>query len=537
MRTPGRILALALLALALPSFAAAQTTDAFEFKKQGVFGCSVDGAHSMSVGSLSAVGGVYVPVNDAAVTLNTGYLVYKECVLRGVVNRQREAITSETVKKIVTDFLTARDGNALFPKDLTEDQKNERTRSVVKSLTNGSLDNVNPAFKAEVGRAIARNYSATLNKPTNGLDCDYSGDLKNDVQKNQFSWDLWRNLANPACNPYYAYQLADQYVADVATADVAEMMEKLGWGDGLYDVVTYNEFGDPLTVTPATLVNGNIQYALQSGFRQQESANDIDQMVGALFGGMSAQIIGDARGLAGLIQPTGSRGSYLDQVVREANVGVRQAAANAALQILSSKRTIERQFNEVMKRIANILSNAISGLRSRERQCWELVINAVCVAAPDANKKCTAVDLSSDESDESTSSGIRLQVATSTQFSQPIINARIASLASSTVSNISSSDRAIELIDRLIAGVSNSSSLDAQRVALQQLDTLVAQRSLHSEADVTAAQTTLETITSQMETLLTDTVTDWTTNPNPDIGWCKIDNNAVKQKWIDEWKI
>ncbi|MEK7155884.1 MAG: hypothetical protein AAB734_03320, partial [Patescibacteria group bacterium] len=51
--------------------------------RDGIFGCRA--AQYANIGTLTAIGGVYVPVTDAAVTLNTGYLVYKECVLDGVV--------------------------------------------------------------------------------------------------------------------------------------------------------------------------------------------------------------------------------------------------------------------------------------------------------------------------------------------------------------------------------------------------------------------------------------------------------------------
>ena len=84
--------------------------DSYQFKAQGIFGCNETGAYGMSVGSLSAVGGVYVPVNDAAVTLNTGYLVYKECVLRNVVDRIRESVTSAIANQTIETGLTGRDG-------------------------------------------------------------------------------------------------------------------------------------------------------------------------------------------------------------------------------------------------------------------------------------------------------------------------------------------------------------------------------------------------------------------------------------------
>src|SRR4051812_17105738 len=104
--------------IALPFFASAQTdttnpntvtatadySSTYAFQKDGVFGCNLNGAYSMSVGALSATGGAYVPVNDAAVTLNTGYLVYKECVLRGIVVRQREGVTSALTKQMAVTY-------------------------------------------------------------------------------------------------------------------------------------------------------------------------------------------------------------------------------------------------------------------------------------------------------------------------------------------------------------------------------------------------------------------------------------------------
>lgn len=525
MKTRTFVIALCMMALGAPLIASAQSSDPYQFRRQGVFGCNVDGAYSMSVGSLSAVGGLYVPVNDAAVTLNTGYLVYKECVLRGAVNRQREAITSETVRKIIQDFLAIRDGNPAFPQDLEEDRNNVRTQSVVKSLQNGTLDTLNPAFREQIKRAIAQNYSASLNKPTIELECGYDGDLRGDVQSNRFSWELLTHLMDPACNPYYAGEMSEQYVEGVYSADVGDMMTKLAWNGGIYDAVTYDEYGDPITKTPGSLLGGNVLYALQSGFRQQESANDIDQMVGALFGGITAQIVGDTRGLMGLVQQTGSQPSYLDQIVREANNGVRQAAANAALQILAGKKAIEQRFNQVMRSIASLLTNTANGLRTRERQCWELIIERVCASELSSSNRCTAT------------SGETLRVATSTVFSQRVINRELASLATSTAANVLASDAALQQIDRLIAGVTNSSSLDAQRAALQQLDQLVASRALHSEADVTQAEKTKESLTSRMETLLTDTVKEWTEDTSPERGWCKVDSDELLEYWIDEWNI
>ena len=93
------------------------TSAAYQFQRGGIFGCNQTAAYRMSVGALSAVGGVYVPVNDAAVTLNTGYFVYKECVLDGVSRKMAESASTELANKALNDILTGRDGERFWIRD------------------------------------------------------------------------------------------------------------------------------------------------------------------------------------------------------------------------------------------------------------------------------------------------------------------------------------------------------------------------------------------------------------------------------------
>src|SRR5262245_32635129 len=74
------------------------------FSSQGIFGCSRNAAAlSGSVGAFSATGGVYVPVADYTVELNTGTLVYQQCVLRGIVNREAESVNSAQTVKVINN--------------------------------------------------------------------------------------------------------------------------------------------------------------------------------------------------------------------------------------------------------------------------------------------------------------------------------------------------------------------------------------------------------------------------------------------------
>ena len=306
-------LSLGIAILVLPAGAA------HGLSRQGIFGCNDAGAYSMSVGSLSAIGSTFVPVSDAAVTLNTGYLVYKECILRPLINRQKENAIANLVKQTTTQFNTGRTvtengvmTNApMFSTDLTKEMAIIRDNSVNEDLNGTSLNALNPAFSREVKTAIYRRYQANTQNPGGALACSYArspADLYA-VQHGQEFYDFndVLMLADSNCIPLQAAANAENYVLANAAYKEDIALTRLNWGNGVYDVVDEN--GN--VVTPGFLVAGEIEQKLGSGFRQQESANDIDQMVGQLFAGIGNQILSSASGLIGLLTGSGNSPSYL----------------------------------------------------------------------------------------------------------------------------------------------------------------------------------------------------------------------------------
>ncbi|HEY4526710.1 MAG TPA: hypothetical protein VJK53_02580, partial [Candidatus Paceibacterota bacterium] len=234
------------------------------------------------------------------------------------------------------------------------------------------------------------------------------------------------------------------------------------------------------------------------------------------FSGLSAHAISDSRGLTGLLQPTLGQPSYLDQMAREASQGLRNAAVNAALQILSAARQVETTYFNAMNAIATNLTQAIGQLRSAETSCWALVVPA---AQAYANQN-----------------GFQITAATTTTASQQIIDSQISPLATTTVSNIGRSQQALDLINRLITGVTNTSSLEAQRLALQQLDSLVAQGLLHNQYDAQQATQRREDVQTAMATLVEDTIVAWADSPDTNVGWCNINNPEIGRIWAERWR-
>jgi hypothetical protein len=211
---------------------------------------------------------------------------------------------------------------------------------------------------------------------------------------------------------------------------------------------------------------------------------------------------------------------------------VRNAAANVALNILGAAQQIERVYFQTVSSIASSLTQAITQLRSAEAQCWNLIIPQECTTALAGNNTCQGQN------------GLKLKVATSTVFSQAVINSQIASIASSTVINLQASQKALGLIANLIIGITNTTSLDAQRVSLQQLDSLVAQHLLHTQPNLQSVVQQLANVKDSMTTLVQNTVPDWAdgtpsgaafTGTNQ-TGWCNVSSQTTLDIWTNKWK-
>ena len=494
------------------------TAAPYRFNGGGIFGCNQTGSYAMSVGSLSAVGGVYVPTNDAAVTLNSGFITYKECILDGANKRFGESASTDNSRFAINAFLTGRDGEPFFPVDYIADVLARNDDVFLRFLQGVGLSTLNSAFRGEIVRALARNYQTETRAANKAFVCPYE-DLGALIQNPYQTVSLsdFELLGNRACNPVFAYDDAYNEVSRQIALDSQEMDFRLTTGQGTYGV----EEVDPITgvrrtLTPGSIVSGNIQQLITSGFRQLENADEIDQMVGALFSGLSAHSISDSRGLTGLLQSNLGQPSYLEQMSQEAAQGLRDAVVNAALQILSAARQVETTYLNAMNAIATNLTLAIGQLRSAETSCWALVVPA---AQAYANQN-----------------GFQIIAATSTVFSQQVIDSQISPLATTTVSNVQRSQQALELINRLIAGVTNTSSLEAQRLALQQLDSLVAQGLLHNQYDAQQATQRRQDVQTAMATLVEDTIVAWADSPDTNVGWCNVNNPEIGRMWAERWR-
>ncbi|MCE9541766.1 hypothetical protein K8R03_04405 [Candidatus Kaiserbacteria bacterium] len=572
------LLSVALAVYAMPLLASAQASN-YQYARDGVLGCSA-GQYGGSPGTTAAIGSIYVPVFDAAVTLNTGVLIYKECILRGIVDRMRENMTASTIKGGVISFNSGRtttdaNGNIiqqpLFPTNLKQDKVVETDRVIAKDLnpdgsikSGGLYSNINPAFRDVVARAAVRGYYLSTRQPNSDLTCSYSDVTAAINGSPQSVWDALDAFKNPACSPILAYQLANQHLKDSVSTALSDMIIKLSWGNGIYDIAAPDANGDLITKTPARFIGSGMEQLLESGFNQQQSANDVDQMVGSLFAGMTTAVISDNQGLAGLTQSTGGLPSYLDRVISEAQAGLRQAVSNAALAILTASQKIEKAYGDTMRAIDKLLTDTQNNFKQAERVCWENIVQRTCATVLKADNTCTA-PAGACTTDPTTGvqtcpKGDEIKVSTSTIYSQAAIaSSPVFSVAATVKQNITISDNAMVLFAQLIASVSGTSSAGAQSLALQQLDQLVGQKLLHTQQDLDTAGATQKSIQQSISTLVEQITHSWNGDASDGtagvipfngvyppqsaadiVGWCNYNNNSAGtasiQKWIAKWK-
>ena len=537
-----RAIILFLLALALPIAAAAQQATAVPFvTSQGIFGCNQTGAYAMSAGSLTAVGGTFVPVSDTAVTLNTGYLAYKECTLRPAVDALVHSATADISQEIITKITTGNNGNPYFVQNFGSEETNAWSNGYIGSFSTvtGNLD---PTIQGDIQRAAARSYSQALNAPYLSLHCSYNGNLSdayNGTVTNILG-TLGTLVTDPACNSYEALVMTQNQLSGYAAASQNAWQTQLQWGHGYYPIVDAN--GRVITPGYSVATVGN--QALTSGFTQLQNANDIGQMSGALFASMGNQILSNiGGGLAGLTQSIGGQPSYTSQVAAEASQGLTQAVTNVALTILGPALGIEQAYNDAENAIAGNLTDTITQLRGSENTCWNLVIQKVCSNTPSYN--------ASGGGSCSGTNGSTLRIATSTAFSQPVIDAQITPLAQAVATNVQNSNTALSTIHGLITGVQDTTSSAAQQSSLSQLDQLVGQGLLHNQNDLNTALQNQTDVSTAMQTLLTNTAHQWAgDSQNGDgsyntgatawdgasaTGWCNVNQQQTLAKWQQLW--
>lgn len=412
-----------LTVLTAPFFSFAQSSNGL--LRDGVLSCHA-GAHGLDVATLTAIGGVYVPVNDAAVTLNTGYLVYKECVLDGATKKAAEAAASQIVRSALRWFNTADNGNSQFIRDQVAQRLEYSDKARAEALKQYNLQNMCNPYRNVVRRNSAAAYMKRTRDPNNSYSCTVA---KEDVSKMRAMTEngdfasgsfkvFFDVILNPQNQVFFAQEYYEERARELERRALANFTEEALWGSGTLsvkkDVTSPTATGENRVhqeiITPGFLISNLVTQSAQSGFRQLENADEIDQIVGALFAGITSQILTNVNGLKGLTESQLGKAPYLDQLVAESNAGVRDAATGAGITVLTSALAVEQAYNKSKKDSKALLESAAAQLRRAEERCWDLLIPKVREYA-----QKVACSTSGDPPTTSCVQPAELRISTSTQ--------------------------------------------------------------------------------------------------------------------------
>jgi hypothetical protein len=487
----------------------------------GIFGCR--GAQQVNIGTITAIGGVYVPVSDAAVTLNTGYLVYKECVLDGVVAAIKNDIASGLQSGTIRAIETSRGGNKQYYTN-REDLRQDFDAILINAATAMKSGTMCTAYRDRVASAVARNYYATTRESEKESLCPFvttATEREALVAESQpVNWSSWNRLIEPRGYEIGTYYIEQDKADGRLLAHDYDIREQLRWGNGFFPA--FDNASDPLNrrvITPSSVIANSLQQMLGVGTQILVNANEIDQINGSLQAGLQSSIVADTiRGLAGFSRSQNGQPSYLDRMNSEASGAVRTSAVNVALSVLAAKRQVETLFKTAKESLAAALTDAITTLRREENICWNLIIEKVQQRAA--------------------GQGVSLTIATTTEdsFAQKTIEEHIQPLATVAIRDLRDSEQALGMINQLITDVSNTASAATQRSALERLDSMVANNQLHSAAEAQEAQTHKDEATAALDLLIEEILKEWKESSDSDIGWCNVNNDAIITMWFERWR-
>jgi hypothetical protein len=336
-------------------------------------------------------------VSSALTANSTTALATKGYILDPLAFAASKAVLNSVVQSTVKWINSGFSGSPAFATNLNStllSVSNSAADSFVQQLTsNGSI---NSPFQNQVATAVAANYNTntnggffaanpyTLNQASPNPTAFLAGNFS------QGGLDAWFSaVTNPSNNAYGAYEIANSALnSQVANAQSNQKTE-LNWGKGFMSykgncnsATTKTSTGGTATslsgnttcalasiLTPGAAIESQLEKSLGSGVDQLVTANQFNEIVNALVGQLTKQVLGSG-GLSGLSQPSSSGGSsYLDQITST------QAAANTSLsasfsQTVSTQITQLQQFQSEWATINSAAQAAEAALAGTTSACF-----------------------------------------------------------------------------------------------------------------------------------------------------------------------
>jgi len=248
-------------------------------------------------------------------------LVIKETTLDGIAYGITRTIIQSMVASIVTWINSGFQGSPAFVTDLQGHLQNIADQVVSDTLMNSELSFLCSPFELDVKVAIATEYNRARNSSLGSFDpqCtldDVTDNIEGFLQGSfqEGGWDAWLELTQGEANDPNAAYLNAQVAVDAAIRNAqGEEIKLLEFGDGFLsfkvcsDTQVQSGAQQNCTITtPGRVIADQLNSALGAGRDQLITADEVNEVIGALLAQLAQQALTGINGLLGL----GGNSSY-----------------------------------------------------------------------------------------------------------------------------------------------------------------------------------------------------------------------------------
>ena len=331
--------------------------------------------------SQTAVQSTLSAASDAITSAATQALNIKEFQLDGIAYGITRTIIQSMVRSIVNWINSGFQGSPAFVTDLENHLQSVADQVVSDTLLGSELALLCSPFELDVRVALATNYNQQQRdgyQPQCTLD-DVTGNMENFLQGSfeDGGWASWFELTQGESNdPNRAYFEASMQLDAAIRNAQGEEIQLLEFGDGFLsfrvcsDTQAQSGAQSNCTITtPGRVIADQLNGALGAGRDQLITADEINEIIGALMAQLAQQALTGAYGLLGLGGNSsytqygyGSDGtsSYLDALAEESpmNTGLATSTREVALRdaIARTNDYLDAQY-EIVSRVNAAKSN------------------------------------------------------------------------------------------------------------------------------------------------------------------------------------
>jgi hypothetical protein len=287
----------------------------------------------------------------------------KENVLDGLGWAIAKRILSGIVRSLINWVNSGFEGRPAFIQDVGGFLRNIADEEIGRAIEElgGVGSFICSPFRLDVQISVAMQYQRSLNQqsaPTctlSGVIDNIQGFINGTDQSSDGFRDWFRITSTPQTYTPYGAALSAQATVRARLINArGETLQELNWGDGFLSqkicqsVSGFTGTENCQIVKPGQVIADQLNQALGAGQRSLIEADEINELIGALFGQLANQALTGVAGLLGLSGGDGFGGrsggpSYLDRLYDDAGEQVIGGGGTDTNSTIG--RTIERQFD------------------------------------------------------------------------------------------------------------------------------------------------------------------------------------------------